>query len=44
MEQPEYFNFLYVIDNSFFCFMNKLNKKEKLLLNAKLIWKRNEKK
>jgi hypothetical protein len=43
MKQLEYFNFLYVSNNNFYGFMDKLNKKEKLLINAKLIWKRKTK-
>lgn len=41
MEQFNYFNFLYVTnENCFLGYMEKLNRKEKVLLNAKLIWKR----
>jgi hypothetical protein len=44
MEQFKYFNFLYVAnEDCFLGYMKKLNKKEKVLLNAKLIWKRQTK-
>lgn len=39
-KDENYFNYLYLTDNCFIGYENKLTKKEKELLNAKLIWKR----
>lgn len=43
MIKLERFDFLYVTDNGFLGYKNKLNKKEKKALKAKLIWKRETK-
>ena len=37
---PPECNYLYAIDKSFLFYKNKLSKKDKKLINAKLIWKR----
>jgi hypothetical protein len=37
-------NYLYIINNDFIGFEEKLSKKEKIILNAKLIWKRKKEK
>jgi hypothetical protein len=37
-------NYLYIINNDFIGFEEKLSKKEKKMLNAKLIWKRKKEK
>jgi hypothetical protein len=39
---PPLFNFLYAIENGFLGYEKKLNKEEKCLLKAKLIWKRKQ--
>lgn len=39
-KEENYFNYLYQTDNSFVGYVSKLNKEQKELLNAKLIWKR----
>jgi hypothetical protein len=37
-------NYLYIMNNDFIGFEEKLSKKEKEILNAKLIWKRKKEK
>jgi hypothetical protein len=39
---PPLVNFLYAIENGFLGYEKKLNKEEKCLLEAKLIWKRKQ--
>lgn len=41
---PSECNYLYAIDKSFLFYKNKLSKKDKKLIGAKLIWKRKKRK
>lgn len=43
LEHKDYFNYLYVTNNGFVGYDEKLTKEEKKLLGAKLIWKKSKK-